>query len=158
MPLPSALNSVSIPMLLDWWQQRKRLASSRSNLQTPLPRGDDLYLQTYYRLMEVYSVVKSGGVQAQMEAVKAFAERESALLNQQLAQTDAAEDLSEVEKGRDSLGRLRDRQKIEQDLHELAATSRWRLQALTAIDPAEEEIVRQHLGDIERTLMQPQYA
>lgn len=151
MPLPSALNSVSIPMLLDWWQQRKRLASSRGHLQATLPKGDDVYLQSYYRLMEVYSVVKSGGVQAQIEAVNAFAERESTLLNQQLAQIEAAKDLTAAEK-------RRDRQKIEQERTELAAASRWRLQALTAIDPAEEAIVKQHLGDIERTLMQPQCA
>lgn len=156
MPLPFSINSVSIPMLLDWWQQRKRLANSRGNLQATLPKGDDAYLQTYYRLMEVYTVVKSGGVQAQIEAVNAFAERESTLLNQQLAQIEAVTDLSEAEQGRDSLGRLRDRQKIEQELKELDAASRWRLQALTAIDPAEEAIVQQHLGDIERTLMQPQ--
>ena len=150
MPLPSSINSVSIPMLLDWWQQRKRLASSRSTLQAPLPKGDDVYLQTYYRLMEVYSVVKAGGVQAQIEAVNAFAERELKLLNQQMAQIEA-DDLSEVEKARD-------RQKVQQDLSELEAASRWRLQALSAIDPAEEAVVKQHLGDIERTLMQLQHA
>ena len=150
MPLPSSINSVSIPMLLDWWQQRKRLASSRTPLQTPLPKGDDVYLQTYYRLMEVYSVVKAGGVQAQIEAVNAFAERELKLLNQQMAQIEA-DDLSEVEKARD-------RQKVQQDLSELEAASRWRLQALSAIDPAEEAVVKQHLGDIERTLMQLQHA
>ena len=150
MPLPSSINSVSIPMLLDWWQQRKRLASSRTTLQTPLLKGNDVYLQTYYRLMEVYSVVKAGGVQAQMEAVNAFAERELALLNQQTAQIEAS-DLSEVEKARD-------RQKVQQDLGELEAATRWRLQTLSAIDPAEEAVVKQHLGDIERTLMQLQHA
>ncbi len=148
MPLPFSINSVSIPLLLDWWQQRKRLANSRG-LQATLPKGDDAYLQTYYRLMEVYTVVKSGGVQAQIEAVNAFAGRESTLLNQQLAQVDAAKDLSAAEQGRD-------RQKIEQELKELDAATCWRLQALTAIDPAEEAVVQQHLGDIERTLMQPQ--
>lgn len=149
MPLPFSINSVSIPLLLDWWQQRKRLANSRGSLQATLPKGDDAYLQTYYRLMEVYTVVKSGGVQAQIEAVNAFAGRESTLLNQQLAQIETAKDLSAAEKGRD-------RQKIEQELKELDAATRWRLQALTAIDPAEEAVVQQHLGDIERTLMQPQ--
>lgn len=148
MPLPFSINSVSIPLLLDWWQQRKRLANSRG-LQATLPKGDDAYLQTYYRLMEVYTVVKSGGVRAQIEAVNAFAERESTLLNQQLAQIETAKDLSAAEQGRD-------RQKIEQELKELDAATRWRLQALTAIDPAEEAVVQQHLGDIERTLMQPQ--
>ncbi|MGB3295970.1 MAG: hypothetical protein WBB01_23555 [Phormidesmis sp.] len=151
MPLPpSTLNSVSIPMLLDWWQQRKRLASTKG-MQVMLPKGDDTYLQTYYRLMEVYSVVKAGGVQAQIEAVKAFAEHELTLLNQQLAQVEADSNLSEVEKAHD-------RQKIEQELRELEAANRWRLQALSAINPAEEAIVQQHLGNIERTLMQLQCA
>ena len=146
----SPISKTSIPVLLDWWQQRKRRVRSPLKLSTTLPKGDDPYLQAYYRLMEVYSVVKSGGVEAQTAAVKAFAEREISLLNQQLSQIEAAE-IAEEEK-------RQERKKIEQELNELRCANDWRLQALTAIDPAEEAVVAQHLSDIEKTLIQPQCA
>lgn len=139
------ITSLSIPFLLEWWQQRKRLANSRSNLHATLPKGDDLYLQAYYRLMEIYSVVKSGGVQAQTEAVQAFSERESRLLHQRLADMNADENLTQPEK---KLGR----EKIEQELTELKCANDWRLQALVNIAPEEEALVQQYLPNIERTL------
>ncbi|MGB5915856.1 MAG: hypothetical protein WBG63_13390, partial [Phormidesmis sp.] len=71
------VSGASIPLLLEWWQQRKRVANTRSHFGPTLPKGDETYLQAYYRLMEVYSVIKAGGVQAQTEAVQAFAKRES---------------------------------------------------------------------------------
>ena len=151
MSLPSSpIFQISIPVLLEWWQQRKRLVQAPIKLSATLPKGDDTYLQAYYRLMEVYSVVKSGGVQAQMEAVKAFAEREATLLQQQLSEIAAAE-IAEEKK-------LEEREKVEQELIELRSANNWRLQTLTAIDPSEEEIVTRHLSDIEQTLMQPQCA
>jgi hypothetical protein len=149
MPLHNAptINSVSIPLLLEWWQHRKRVASVRSNLHGTLPKGDDAYLQAYYRLMEVYSVVKSGGVKAQTEAVHAFATRESLLLKQRLAELDAANALSDAEK---QLAR----EKIEQELSELRSANDWRLRALSNIAPDEESTVKRYLSEIERTLMQ----
>ena len=151
MSLPSSpIFQISIPVLLEWWQQRKRLVQAPIKLSATLPKGDDTYLQAYYRLMEVYSVVKSGGVQAQMEAVKAFAAREATLLQQQLSEIAAAE-IAEEKK-------LEEREKVEQELIELRSANNWRLQTLTAIDPSEEEIVTRHLSDIEQTLMQPQCA
>ena len=146
----SPISQISIPLLLDWWQQRKRLGRSPIKLSTTLPKGDDTYLQAYYRLMEVYSVVKSGGVQAQIEAVSAFAEREANLLNQRLSEIEAAE-MAEEEK-------LQERKKVEQELTELHCANTWRLQTLTAIDPTEEAVVAQHLRDIENALMQVQCA
>lgn len=146
----SSISQVSIPVLLDWWQKRKRLVQSPVKLSASLPKSDDTYLQAYYRLMEVYSVVKSGGVQAQMEAVKAFAEREMMLLNQQLNEIEAAE-IDEAKK-------IREREKVEQELDELRCANDWRLQTLTAIAPDEEAVVSAHLRDIERTLMQVQCA
>lgn len=148
MPLrtSSTINGVSIPLLLEWWQQRKRLASSHSNLHATLPKNDETYLQAYYRLMEIYSVVKSGGVQTQTEAVHAFAERETCQIDQQIAAIGAAANLSDPEK-------QQQREKLEQELNELRSANNWRLQALTDISPAEEAIVRQYLPTIERTLM-----
>jgi hypothetical protein len=151
MPLhnSSTITNISIPMLLDWWQQRKRLANALGNLRA-LPKEDETYLQSYYRLMEVYSVVKSGGVKAQTEAVQAFAKRESGLLNQRLAEIEAAE-LAEGEK-------RRSREKIKQEMTELRCANDWRLKALTNIEPEEEAVVKQYLPDIEKTLMQAQCA
>lgn len=148
MPLQtsSAINGVSIPLLLEWWQQRKRLASSHSNLHTTLPKGDETHLQAYYRLMEIYSVVKSGGVQAQTEAIHAFAGRETGLLKQQLAELEAAAQSEDKKQSQ--------REKIEKELTELHAANSWRLQALTDISPEEEAVVRQYLPNIESTLMQ----
>lgn len=152
MPLrtSSTIKGISIPLLLEWWQQRKRLANSYSNLHTTLPRGDETYLQAYYRLMEIYSVVKSGGVQAQTEAIHAFAGRETSLLKQQLAELEAAAQ-SEGEK-------QSQRAKIGKELTELRAANSWRLQALADISPEEEAIVRQYLSNIESTLIQAKCA
>ncbi len=147
----SSLNNVSIPLLLDWWQQRKRVASARSNLHRTLPKCDEAYLQAYYRLMEVYSVVKSGGVKAQMEAVQAFGKRESSLLYERLAKIDATPTLVPSEKHQA-------KEKVQQELSELHSANNWRLQALTNITAEEETLVKQYLCDIEQTLMQAKYA
>ncbi|MEO1445647.1 MAG: hypothetical protein AAFV46_05310 [Cyanobacteria bacterium J06635_11] len=153
MPLSTAstISSISIPLLLEWWQQRKRVASSQRNLNASLPKGEDVYLQAYYRLMEVYSVVKSGGVQAQTEAVRAFSKRESVLLTQRLAEIEAAENLPLNEK-------RQEREKVEQELNELRSANNWRLKALVNIAPEEEAVVKQYLPDIEKTLMQARCA
>jgi hypothetical protein len=147
----SSLKNVSIPLLLDWWQQRKRVASARSNLHRTLPKGDEAYLQAYYRLMEVYSVVKSGGVKAQMEAVHAFGKRESSLLHERLAKIDSTPTLVSSEKHQA-------KEKIQQELKELNSANDWRLQALNNITAEEESLVNQYLSDIEQTLMQAKYA
>ncbi len=149
--IASTLNSISIPLLLEWWQQRKLIASVRCNLHRTLPKSDEVYLQAYYRLIEVYSVVKSGGVQAQKEAVRAFAQRESLLLHQRLAEIEAGGQLAEREK-------QFEKEKIQQELSELHSANSWRLQTLTDIAPSEEAVVRRHLYDIERTLIQTQSA
>ena len=147
----SSISQVSIPVVLDWWQQRKRLVRTPIKISAIIPKADDAYLHAYYRLMEVYSVVKSGGVQAQMEAVKAFAAREVALLNQRLHEIEIAAGIGEEEK-------RQEREKVEQELIELRCANDWRLKTLTAIDPAEEAIVSQHLPAIEKTLLQVQCA
>ena len=145
------IKSISIPLLLDWWQKRKRVASVRTNLHRTLPKVDDAYLKAYYRLMEVYSVVKSGGVKTQVEAVHAFAERESKLLQQQLDAIALADDLTPSEK-------QQEQKKIQQELTELHSANDWRLQTLANITPDEEALVQQYLPDIERTLIQAECA
>lgn len=148
---PSTITGVSVPLLLEWWQQRKRVATLRSNLSATLPKGDEAYLKAYYRLMEIYSVVKSGGVKAQTEAVQAFARREAGLLNQRLSEIESTKELAETAK-------QHEREKVKQELEELHSANSWRLQTLTNIAPDEEAAVRQYLPDIERTLMQAQCA
>jgi len=143
----ASISSVPIPLLLEWWQQRKRTASLRNNLSARLAKSDESYLKAYYRLMEIYSVVKSGGVQAQTEAVRAFAKREADLLNQRLTEIEAADELEE-------LAKTQEREKVEQELQELHSANHWRIQTLTAINPEEEATVKQFLPDIEKTLMQ----
>lgn len=148
----ATINHVSIPLLLDWWQQRKRLANARGNLHATLaPKGDETYLNAYYRLMEIYSVVKSGGVQVQKEAVEAFAKREGDLLHQRLSQIAADPTLTPEAK-------QKEQEMIEQELNELRCANEWRLQTLSAISPEEEALVRQNLSAIESTLMQLQCA
>ena len=144
------INSVSVPMLLAWWQQRKRMAHVQSLPNATLLKVDETYLKAYHRLMEIYSVVKSGGVNTQTEAVRAFAQRESVLLNQKLQEIETTEALGETEKHQE-------RKKIEQELRELRSANNWRLQALANITPEEEAIVKQYLPDIENTLMHVQH-
>lgn len=149
--IASKVNSISVPLLLEWWQQRQLIASVRCTLHRTLPKGDEAYLQAYYRLMEVYSVVKSGGVQVQKEAVRAFAQRESRLLHQRLVEVESGPQLAEQDK-------RSEKEKIKQELRELHSANDWRLQTLTNIAPSEEAVVRRHLCDIERTLLQTQSA
>lgn len=146
---PATINSASLSLLLEWWPQRKRVANLRNHLEVTLPNSDETYLQAYHRLMEIYSVVKSGGVQARIEAVKAFDERESVLLNQRLNEIEAAVDFTEGQK-------RAERAKIEQEFEELNQSNIWRLQMLTSITPEEETAVRDRLSDIEQTLIQTQ--
>ncbi len=143
------ISRASIPILLEWWQRRKRTVSVRTHLGTTRCKDDEAYLKAYYRLMEVYSVVKAGGVQVQTEAVQAFAKRESELLNQKLYQIEAAPALPAAE-------RRQEREKIQREIQELCSANRWRLEALARIAPAEEELVKQYLPDIEKTLLQVQ--
>ncbi|MBE9062148.1 hypothetical protein [cf. Phormidesmis sp. LEGE 11477] len=143
----ATINSVNLPLLLKWWQQQKRVAGLRSHLNTTLPKGDKTYLSAYYRLMEVYSVVKAGGVQAQKEAAEGFAERELSALNQRLHEIEVSPNLLADEK-------QKERAKIEQELEELRQANSWRSQMLCNITPAEESAVKAYLSDIEQTLMQ----
>lgn len=146
-PISAAkISAANLPLVLQWWQQRKQVANLRNHLEVTLPGGDETYLQAYHRLMEVYSVVKSGGVQARTEAVRAFADRESTLLDQRLKEIETTETLSEAQKKEERI-------KVEHDFEELRQSNRWRLQVLDSITPEEEATVKQYLANIEQTLM-----
>ncbi|NEP18327.1 MAG: hypothetical protein F6J97_15725 [Leptolyngbya sp. SIO4C1] len=131
------ITTASIPLLLEWWQQRKRLATANGVNSLPVFKNtDDSYLDAYRRLMEVYSVVKSGGVQVQTEAAKAHLSRELAALHQA---ADAAASERQAQ--------------IQQEILELERSTAWRLSTLNTIRPAEEAAVRQYLSEIEQVLL-----
>ena len=63
----SFISETSIPVILQWWLQRKRRAYSGDVLSHPIVQDvDSSYLDKYQRLMDVYAVVKSGGAEAQI--------------------------------------------------------------------------------------------
>lgn len=92
------------------------------------------------RLMEIYCVVKAGGVQIQVEAAQAHLARETAKLELEIS-------------GLESQG-LNSRHAA-QDLTELHNSVTWRLALLQDITPEEEAAVVAHLPDLERQLLSP---
>ncbi|MEO0457126.1 MAG: hypothetical protein AAF152_11195 [Cyanobacteria bacterium P01_A01_bin.114] len=152
MQLLSASNPISealIPLLLEWWHQRKRLATGTSVNSLPVFQNtDDRYLEAYHRMMEIYAVVKAGGVQAQTEAVKSHLSRELGALHQLL---DGVSDRSPSPLPGEPPS-LKKRQ-IQQEIDELERSVGWRLTTLKSIRAEEEAAVRKCLADIERVLM-----
>ncbi|MEO1590882.1 MAG: hypothetical protein AAFU71_06285 [Cyanobacteria bacterium J06632_22] len=139
------ISEATIPLLLQWWQQRKRLASSTGVLSSPVLKDTDQgYLEACHRMMEIYSVVKAGGVRAQREAAQAYLRREQAAIHRALDKL-ARQPMS------DEAGVSR--AQLEADAQELASATHWRLSTLSQIDPAEEAAVQRYLRDIERVLM-----
>ncbi|MEO0539518.1 MAG: hypothetical protein AAFZ80_01490 [Cyanobacteria bacterium P01_A01_bin.105] len=139
------ISNATIPLLLQWWQQRKRLASSSGVLSSPVLKDtDDAYLEACHRMMEIYAVVKAGGVKAQREAAEAHLQREQAAIDQalgKLRQQPASSDTAMAQA------------QLQAEAQELASAVDWRLSALKQIDAAEETAVVRHLRDIERVLM-----
>lgn len=88
--------------------------------------------QDYQRLIEVYGVVQSGGVQTQIEATR---------LN--LAQQQQ-EVKAELDENQTAL--------LQQELSDLDRAATWRIQQLQHITAAEEAAVRQCLPEIEAHL------
>lgn len=139
------ISNATIPLLLQWWQQRKRLASSAGVLSSPVLKDTDTsYLDACHRMMEIYSVVKSGGVVAQREAAQAHLQREKSAIEQALMQ------LSRQSASHDTAAQ---KAQLNAEIQELASAVNWRLSALNDIDPTEEAAVKQHLREIERVLM-----
>ncbi|MEM8805005.1 MAG: hypothetical protein AAGF01_03025 [Cyanobacteria bacterium P01_G01_bin.38] len=149
MQLLSANTQISaalIPLLLEWWQQRKRLATGASVNSLPVVKNtDDRYLEAYHRMMNIYAVVKAGGVQAQTEAAKSYLSRELAALHQSL------DELSNASLPADQLAR--DKRQMQHEIDELERSVSWRLETLKTIQAEEESAVRSHLAEIERVLM-----
>jgi acyl-CoA synthetase (NDP forming) len=137
------IHGTTISLLLQWWQHRKRLANTSS---TPVFRDpEDQYLEAYHRMMEVYAVVKAGGVEAQVQAAQAYLHRERTALHK------ALENLATQAEGSPNLES--ERAHLRQEIEELERSITWRLSSLRDIRPEEEAAVKKFLPDIERTLM-----
>jgi hypothetical protein len=91
----------------------------------------------FQRLIEIYCVLKVGGVQVQTAAAQAYHKREQDRLEAKLAgiQADSPE-----------------RASLQQELTDLRRAVSWRLSFLQSIHPAEEQAVAQHLSQIEQGL------
>lgn len=94
------------------------------------------------RVMEIYCVVKAGGVQVQQEAAQAHLTRETANIKAAIAALQ---------------GQGADQQitSLRQELADLEQTVHWRLTLLQAIHPDEERVVSQYLSSLEAEFQQP---
>lgn len=110
----------------------ERIRTLLEQLQGAGPASPD-----YYRLMEIYCVVKAGGRGAQMEAARQLEQRERAELEAAIqALPPTAVNASRVEA-------------LQQEIQELQTAIAQRLSYLKSISTAEEAAVRQCLNDIE---------
>jgi hypothetical protein len=139
------INATTIPLLLQWWQHRKRLANASS--MPVFKDTDDHYLEAYHRMMEVYAVVKAGGVKAQVQAAQEYLHRERSALQK------ALEDLTAQAAG-NAQNLTHEHERLNQEVQELEQSTNWRLSSLKDIRPEEEAAVKKYLSEIERTLMQ----
>lgn len=91
----------------------------------------------FQRLVEIYCVLKVGGVQVQTAAAQAHQKHEQNRLEAELAgiQADGPK-----------------RASLQQELTDLRQAVNWRLSFLQSIHPAEEQAVAQHLKEIEQGL------
>ncbi|MEA5462906.1 hypothetical protein [Leptothoe sp. PORK10 BA2] len=136
------ISATAIPVLLQWWTQRKRRANARDVLSHPIVQDvDSTYLDKYQRLMDIYAVVKSGGTEAQIQAAKAYCGREHQAITQRLNQIS-----NQPEATDEYLLLLHEAQELERSTHR-------RINQLQDIHPEEELAVREHLVDIEQMLI-----
>lgn len=136
------ITPTSIPVILQWWQRRKRRANSGDVLSRPVVKNvDSTYLDKYQRLMDVYAVVKSGGTAAQIQAVNHHWDREREAITRRLNQ------ISNQPEATDEYLRLL------HEAQELEHSTRWRINHLKDIHPDEEIAVREYLPEIEQVLI-----
>ena len=138
----SFISATAIPVILLWWQRRKRRATSGDVLSNPVVKNvDSDYLDKYQRLMDVYAVVKSGGVSAQIQAATEHWDRDRDAITRRLSQ------MSNQPEAADEYLRL------QHEAQELERTIRRRISQLKDIHPEEETAVRDHLSEIEQALI-----
>ncbi|MEM7064069.1 MAG: hypothetical protein AAF572_13005 [Cyanobacteria bacterium P01_B01_bin.77] len=138
----SLISETAIPVILQWWQQRKRLATSGNVLSNPVVKNvDSTYLDKYQRLIDIYTVVKSGGTAAQIQAAHDYWKRERDAITRRLDQ------ISNKPEATDEYLRLLHEAK------ELENSTHWRIEQLKEIHPEEENAVRGYLPEIEQVLI-----
>ncbi len=138
----NVISPTSIPVILHWWQRRKRRANSGDVLSRPVVKNvDSSYLDQYQRLMNVYAVVKSGGAAAQIQAANEYWNRERDAITRRLNQ------ISNQPEATDEYLRL------QHEAQELESSTRWRISQLKEIHPEEETAVRKYLPEIEQVLI-----
>lgn len=91
----------------------------------------------FQRLIEIYCVLKIGGVKVQTAAARAYQAREQDRLEAELAIAKAASP---------------EHVSLQQELADLSRAVSWRLSFLQSIQPAEEQAVAQYLSQIEQGL------
>ncbi|MGP1375396.1 MAG: hypothetical protein ACTS3T_21395 [Almyronema sp.] len=130
------LTSEGLEQILGWWQQRLE------NSQMPQPSTETTATtlgQQYRHLMEVFCVVKAGGVAGQLQAAQALLQREQAELEATLTAAIAAKDSHKIDQ-------------VGQELEELQKSVSWRVTLLKAIHPEDEALVQSQLARIEQVL------
>lgn len=138
----SLISETAIPVILQWWQQRKRLATSGNVFSNPVVKNvDSTYLDKYQRLIDIYAVVKSGGAAAQIQAANNHWERERTAITRRLDQ------ISNQPEATDEYLRLL------HEAQELERSTYWRIEQLKEIHPEEENAVRGYLPEIEQVLI-----
>ncbi|NJL87753.1 MAG: hypothetical protein HC886_20020 [Leptolyngbyaceae cyanobacterium SM1_1_3] len=125
--------AAQIEQILSWWQQTAR------ERQPELAMQENLW-QPYCRLMEIFCVVKSGGVATQMQAAAAMLQHERTPLEADLAAAILAQEQDRV-------------RVLNQELQELQKSIHWRMTLLKAIHPQDEALVSRYLADIEQVLI-----
>lgn len=108
---------------------RATLEHIQAQYSADAPPVDQQALHIYQRLMEIYSVVCVGGVAAQIEATQHSQQRQI-----QILQAEADPNCPQL---------------LQQELADLERATRWRIEQLRHISPADEVAVRACLPDIE---------
>lgn len=104
----------------------RQIQAQRSSDSSPI---DQQTLHLYQRLMETYSIVCVGGVEAQVEATQQSQQRQI-----QILQAEADPNCPQL---------------LQQELADLERATRWRIEQLRQISPIDEDAVRVCLPDIE---------
>ena len=133
------LTQERIRQVLEW---RRVTQNARSDNAAALKSSEDdpTALNDYHRLMEIYCLVKIGGVTGQIEAAQALLAREKQSLEAEIAALDSPDAYA----GRISL--------LKQEIVELENSTRWRIAQLEIIQAEEERAVTHCISAIENAL------
>lgn len=133
------LTEERIRQVLGWWLLNQTAESGR-NAALSSVEEETAGLNDYYRLMEIYCLVKIGGVKGQIEAAQTLLARERRALEVEIA------DLDNPDSCPDRISLLR------QEILELENSTRWRISQLEIIQAEEERAVINCLSAIENAL------